>query len=136
MISVIFRSRNLPQLLSANAIISLIIVVLAIIIGVLSGSIVGVAAAVSVSYVLNYLVSNWILMKRALDGNLLMVLHNLLKPLLLSVVMTVALKLVIPFTDFSNPFLSLLSRGGVWLLVIFLFLVITRDFKEIRRLLK
>ena len=130
-IIVFWQSRNLPHLLLRNGLISLGIIGASIIIGILSGSLVGVAIAVAVSYVINFLVSSSMLMRIGLDGTIREMLYVLVKPLILGVLLFVALFFIQPYLVFGNLFVTLVVRLVVWLVLVAVYLLVSRDYKVI-----
>ncbi|MCL1797543.1 MAG: lipopolysaccharide biosynthesis protein [Eggerthellaceae bacterium] len=135
-IIVFWQSRNLPHILHRNGWISLVIIGVSIVIGILSGTLVGVATAVAISYIVNFFVSSSLLMKLGLNGKITDPLIVLLKPLVLGVFLFVALTLIQPHLLLSNLFLTVLVRGLVWLLLISVYLLISKDYRVIVSFMK
>ena len=130
-IIVFWQSRNLPHMLLQNGLISLAIISVSIIIGILTGTLIGVAIAVAVSYVINFFVSSSLLMRRGLDGKIRETLVILVKPLLLGALVFIVLIFIQPYLVFGSLILTLLVRLGVWLLLICVYLLVSKDYKFI-----
>ena len=128
----IFMARNRSQTLLFNGIISTIIIVSMTILGIASGKVEFVALCVCLAYVLNFFTSYYILMSRVLYGQVSQLLKELVTPLILAVVLLITQLLCRPFLNFQNFFLTLLSRGIFWLIILSLFLIVTGEGKKIR----
>lgn len=135
-IGAIWQSRNMPHFQTRNGLISFVIIATAIILGIFSHSLSGVAIAVSISYILNFIVSAEMLLRKGLESKFIVILNSLIKPFLLGIVLVVCLLIIQPYLTFSSLFLTLLSRGLVWMGIVFVFLIISKEMKDIVKFIK
>ncbi|MDP4467178.1 lipopolysaccharide biosynthesis protein [Lacticaseibacillus paracasei] len=135
-ITPIWQSRNLPKLQTRNGLISFILITLSIIVGITFHSIVSVAIMVSISYYVNFAISSHMLVKYALDSQVIKLFRGLLMPVLSGVACALILFLVQPYLTFASVFLTLLLRGVLWLVEGFLFLKLTGNLNMITALLR
>ena len=129
---VFWQARNLTRFLSANAIISLIVIGTCIIIGILFGSIISVSIAVAISYLINFFISATLLLRQGLDSRLSALIKTLIKPLILGILLYFILYFVNPYLTLAGYFVTLILRSVVWLLLIALYLYITGDWKLVK----
>lgn len=132
--SSIFMARNHSKKLFINGIISFCIMIPSIIIGVSFGKIIYVAIFVCSANLINFLVSYWLLMNKALDGRLRDALKQLIKPAFIGVIVAFILFFSNPFLNFSNLFITLVSRGIVWLLAVAVCMYVSGELKVVKKL--
>lgn len=128
----IMQSRNQSKLLMRTVLIQTVITILSIILGVLSQDILKLSMLVAFAYSINFFVANYILMKYTLKDKFRNLLKILLKPFLGGIVSAIIIVISNPFTDFDSYFICLLSRGAIWLAVIFVYLIVTGEIKSIK----
>ncbi|EOL47512.1 lipopolysaccharide biosynthesis protein [Enterococcus caccae] len=132
--SSIFMARNHSNKLLINGIISFVIMIPSIIIGVNFGTIIYVAIFVCVANLVNFLVSYWLLMNKALEGRLIDALKQLITPALIGILVAAIMFLTNPFLSFSNFFLTLLARGIFWIILVFTCMYFLGEIKVIKNL--
>lgn len=115
----IFQSRNKPQYLLLNGIISALIIVPSIILGLLTKSINGVSAVLSLGFYINFFVSFHLVMRNALDSNLLLLIKELKNPLIVAIIQIVVLYITNYMIFIENAFLSLITKGFIFTFVFF-----------------
>ena len=128
----IFMARNHSSNLLINGVISIIIMVPSVIIGIYFGSITYVAVFVCIANLINFTVSYWLLMTKVLDGKLSDALKELIKPALIGLIVAGVVFFINPFVSFSNLFLTLLSRGIVWLIAVCICLFVFGEINKIK----
>lgn len=133
--SSIFMARNHSKKLFINGIISFCIMIPSIIIGVSFGEILYVAIFVCIANLVNFLISYWLLMNKALDGRLIDALKQLVMPAFIGVIVSIILYFTNPFLSFSNLFMTLLFRGIFWLLAVTICMYVSGEMKVLKKLL-
>jgi PST family polysaccharide transporter len=133
--SSIFQARNQPHLMFRISIISTICIVLATVIGILSGKLAVISICISTAYLLDFLMTNYVLMTYTLKDHIITLFKVLAKPFLLGIITALSILLIKPVTNFSSDFLTLLVRGIAWLVVIIAYLLLTGELKFIKRFL-
>lgn len=136
MISVFWQSRNLPHIQSRNGFISLFIIGISIIVGIYFGSIKSVALAVTVSYIINFFISASLLLRIGLNGSIYQLLRMLIKPFVLSAIIIIIFMITMPYLTFNSYFMTLLVRGLIWLFIVVLFYIFTKEFQVMKKILK
>lgn len=129
-----FQSSNRTDLLLTSGIISTIFNVIAMIIGIRLGTIYWVATMIVISFSLNFLLTNYLLLNRSLNGSILEMFKALVKPLLVGVI-TLFLFLILPELTF-NPFINLIIKGLVFLASLIIGLLVTNQWNWLLKLLK
>lgn len=132
--SSIFMARNHSKQLLFNGFVSFFIMLPSIIVGISFGKILYVAIFVCLSNIINFIVSYWLLMNKALDGKLVDALKQLIVPACITIVVAVILFLVNPILSFDNLFITLLTRGIVWLITVLIFSTLFGEIKLIKSL--
>ncbi|MHC5229600.1 lipopolysaccharide biosynthesis protein [Enterococcus sp. LJL99] len=131
----IFMARNQSKMLFINGIISFCIMIPSIIIGVGFGKIIYVAVFVCIANLINFLISYWLLMNKALNGRLRDALKQLIKPAFIGAIVAIILFFTNPFLSFPNLFITLLFRGIFWLLAVTICMYVSGEMKVIKKLL-
>ncbi|WYJ95930.1 hypothetical protein DOK67_0000192 [Enterococcus sp. DIV0212c] len=134
--SSIFMARDHSNKLLVNGIISILIMIPSIIMGVSFGTIIYVSIFVCIANLINFIVSYWLLMTKVLDGRLQDALKQLIIPALMSILVAIIMVITNPFLSFSNLFFTLLVRGIVWLVVVFICMYFFGEIKVIKSLFK
>ena len=127
----IFMARDHSKYLLINGIISVIITIPCVLAGIGFGSIIFVSIFVCIANIVNFIVSYWLLMTKVLEGKLSQALKEFVIPFFIGLLVGVILFFLNPFLIFSNLFFTLLARGIVWLIVVFLCMLV---FGEINRI--
>lgn len=113
----IFQSRNKPQYLLLNGIVSASIIVPSIIFGLLFKSIIGVSIFLTIGFYLNFFVSFYLVMKNALSSKLTILLKEFIKPLIVSLVELVILGIINNYFLLESNLLFLLFKGIIFSIV-------------------
>lgn len=126
----IFQSGNRTDLLLLSGILSTTFNVIGIVTGIFLGQIELVALFVVISFTLNFIQANYLLMVKLFDSHFFEFFPVLLKPALMAA-MQVVLFLVMPELTY-HPFVNLVIKGSAFVVVWFIGLVITGEFKRIK----
>ncbi|MGF2053273.1 lipopolysaccharide biosynthesis protein [Vagococcus fluvialis] len=125
----VYQSRNLTRLLLYNGIISSSILVISIIIGILFGSLFSVSFFLLLGFIINFFVSFNMIMKKALNSNLIILLKEFKKPLIPAFFVGIFLKGFEYLNISMINFFDLLFRGIIFLIVMVVYILFS-DEKE------
>lgn len=129
----IYLSIGKTKLLFKSVVCSCMVIVSSIIVGCVMGSIVTVAACVSVGYTLNYFVSYFIMTRWGFHESFMKFLYYFWHEVLFFVVM---LGLTTIPMEFNNIILAFLFKTTLLLLVYSILLFVTKQYKEMLKILK
>lgn len=132
--SSIFMARDHSNKLLVNGIISILIMIPSIVVGVSFGSIIYVSIFVCVANLINFTISYWLLMTKVLDGRLIDALKQLVTPAFIGVIVAIIVYMTNPFLSFSNLFITLLVRGIVWVVLVFVCMYLLGEIKLVKSL--
>lgn len=128
-----YQSSNRTDLLLLSGIQSMLLNVIAIIYGVYLGSIETVAIMVVITFMINFIFNNYLLLYRIFDSNFVTLLRAFSKPFILGIFQLLVF-MFLPDFNF-NPFVNLIIQGTVFVLVLIIGLLLTNQFKEIKKLI-
>lgn len=128
-----YQSSNRTDLLLLSGIQSMLLNVIAIIYGVYLGSIETVAIMIVITFMINFIFNNYLLLYRVFDSNFVTLLRAFSKPFILGVFQLLVF-MFLPDFNF-NPFVNLIIQGTIFVLVLIIGLLLTNQFKEIKKLI-
>lgn len=128
-----FQSGNRTDLLFKSGIYSTILNLIAIFLGVLSGNLNILAGNLVVSFTINFIQSNYLLLKIMCRGKVTEIFIPLVRPFFMGI-LQILLNLMIPI-NFENVFVNLLVRGLLFVGMFLISLIITGQYKLLKNIM-
>lgn len=131
----ILQARNHTKLLFKLGVMGAIILVSSIVIGILLGTINTVATTLAVGFVINYCVNFSQLIKKSLNGSLAEFAKEFISPMLLGIIMFLVIE-IYSFVEPQGIFVALVLRGLIFIGVMLLYIIFTKEKELIKMILK
>lgn len=129
----IYQSANRTDLLLFSGVQSMILNVIFIIIGVAVETIESVAALIVISFSINFIINNYLLMYRALDGSFTELFSTMSKPMVIGILQIVTFALMPTLR--LGTFFSLFTKGIIFIVLLLIVLFVTGQLKEFKTII-
>lgn len=129
----IFMARNHSKNLFLTGVISTILIVSLTLLGIFTQNINKIAAFICLAYILNFFTSYCMLMRRVLEGTIIMVVKELIKPFIIGLISLLPLVFTSYLLSINSYFFTLIVRGIFWVSTLIICCLISGEVNVIRK---